>query len=221
MGFARWCTADPQTKECEPRRFRSSERTATMGSASPSGRSPLSALFLIRSECVRLPCPKLPEVETMVRGIRAAVESRKLLDVELPPCAYRPISIAPAFEEIRERVAGRRVSRCVRRAKRVVLELESGRRVCHRAAHDGADAVGRSTRSGTLAVLLAVGGERRDGGARDQVRPRSRVGQPGRRRRPVTCGFGIGGDWDDPAVGRRGAARACAAPANWGRTRWR
>ncbi len=101
----------------------------------------------------------------MVRGIRAAVESRKLLDVELPPCAYRPISIAPAFEEIRERVAGRRVSRVFRRAKRVVLELDTGDAFVIEPRMTGLMLLADPPDPEHLRFCWRLGGERRDEGS--------------------------------------------------------
>jgi formamidopyrimidine-DNA glycosylase len=115
--------------------------------------------------------PELPEVETMVRGIRAAVEGRRLLGVELPPCAYRPISIAPAFEEIRERVAGRRVSTVFRRAKRVVLELESGDAFVIEPRMTGLMLLADPPDPEHLRFCWRLGEGGETGGARDHVRP--------------------------------------------------
>jgi formamidopyrimidine-DNA glycosylase len=70
--------------------------------------------------------PELPEVETMVRGIRPHVVGREI--VEFVPCRSpcRPISITPGPRAIARRVAGQVVVDARRRAKRVVLELSSG-----------------------------------------------------------------------------------------------
>ena len=62
----------------------------------------------------------------MVRGIRPWVEGRQLEDVVRPLCRCKPIAIQPAFSELRKRVKGRVVDRVWRRAKRIVLELNSG-----------------------------------------------------------------------------------------------
>ena len=70
--------------------------------------------------------PELPEVETMVRGVRPHVEGRRLHAVRRCRCAYRPISISPTIRAIQQRVANARVGRVVRIAKRVVLELTTG-----------------------------------------------------------------------------------------------
>lgn len=70
--------------------------------------------------------PELPEVETMVRGIRPFVEGRVIRDVRLCPCDCRPLDITPTFSRLSKRLAGQRVSRVARRAKRVLLELQSG-----------------------------------------------------------------------------------------------
>ena len=70
--------------------------------------------------------PELPEVETMVRGIRPAVEGRTLRAVRACPCACRPITVLPGLAAIDRRTHGQRVERVRRLAKRVLLELASG-----------------------------------------------------------------------------------------------
>ncbi|MEZ5941051.1 MAG: bifunctional DNA-formamidopyrimidine glycosylase/DNA-(apurinic or apyrimidinic site) lyase [Planctomycetaceae bacterium] len=70
--------------------------------------------------------PELPEVETMVRGVRPYVEGRPLIDVRLPRCLKKPISLTPDMRAIRKQCVGQVVSRVFRRAKRIVIELESG-----------------------------------------------------------------------------------------------
>jgi len=70
--------------------------------------------------------PELPEVETMVRGIRDAVEGHSITDFRRCPCACKPIATQPEMDEIRELVVDRTITKVWRRAKRVVLELEDG-----------------------------------------------------------------------------------------------
>ncbi|MEX0714961.1 MAG: bifunctional DNA-formamidopyrimidine glycosylase/DNA-(apurinic or apyrimidinic site) lyase [Planctomycetaceae bacterium] len=70
--------------------------------------------------------PELPEVETMVRGIRPHVEGRVLAGVRKCACSCRPLSIAPEWRALRRRAAGQRVVAVRRVAKRIVLELGSG-----------------------------------------------------------------------------------------------
>jgi len=70
--------------------------------------------------------PELPEVETMVRGIRPHLTGRKLLAVRACPCACRPMQIEPAVETMHARVQGTSIRDVRRRAKRVVMELSSG-----------------------------------------------------------------------------------------------
>ena len=70
--------------------------------------------------------PELPEVETMVRGIRPSVEGLRIAAFEACPCACRPLTIRPALTLIAEQVAGQKIVEVTRRAKRVVLRLESG-----------------------------------------------------------------------------------------------
>ncbi len=70
--------------------------------------------------------PELPEVETMVRGIRPHMQGRKLLAFRACPCDCKPMTIEPSLPTIAKRVAGLTVSEVRRRAKRVVLVLSSG-----------------------------------------------------------------------------------------------
>lgn len=70
--------------------------------------------------------PELPEVETMVRGIRAAVVQRRIVDVRLCPTPCRPITLSPAFPEFAQHQRGRRVTSVERAGKRVVLYLSDG-----------------------------------------------------------------------------------------------
>lgn len=70
--------------------------------------------------------PELPEVETMVRGIRPFVEGRTIARVLACGCRCRPITMSPGLKQIARRTVGRRVAAVRRIAKRVVLELDSG-----------------------------------------------------------------------------------------------
>ena len=71
--------------------------------------------------------PELPEVETMVRGIRSACENSTLQRFLECPCDCRPLKISPAFGEFAEQVQGRTVKTVFRRAKRIVFKLASER----------------------------------------------------------------------------------------------
>jgi len=70
--------------------------------------------------------PELPEVETMVRGIRETVRGAVLEEVVLCPCRCKPMLIEPKLTTIQKRTHNLRVSDVRRRAKRVVIELENG-----------------------------------------------------------------------------------------------
>jgi formamidopyrimidine-DNA glycosylase len=72
--------------------------------------------------------PELPEVETMRRGILAAVGSR-ILRVEKLKCPRKPIRIEPAIATLRKRVQGRRIAAVDRLGKRVVIRLDSDDRL--------------------------------------------------------------------------------------------
>lgn len=68
--------------------------------------------------------PELPEVETMVRGIRSAVEGRVIAEFEECPNRCRPLTMRPSLAVQRGRVRGRRIVEVRRRAKRIMLVLE-------------------------------------------------------------------------------------------------
>lgn len=70
--------------------------------------------------------PELPEVETMVRGIRPYVAGRRIDNVIRPRCTRRPIALRPSFRSLRNRCVGRTVVSVERFAKRVLLRLSSG-----------------------------------------------------------------------------------------------
>ncbi|MEZ6145791.1 MAG: bifunctional DNA-formamidopyrimidine glycosylase/DNA-(apurinic or apyrimidinic site) lyase [Planctomycetaceae bacterium] len=70
--------------------------------------------------------PELPEVETMVRGLRPHVEGRRILTAARCRCRYRPIDISPESRVIARRANGQLITEVRRMAKRVILELESG-----------------------------------------------------------------------------------------------
>lgn len=69
--------------------------------------------------------PELPEVETMVRGIREVVEGQVISDFRKCPCSCKPISLKPGLKSIRSRVIDQTIVSVRRLAKRVVLDLES------------------------------------------------------------------------------------------------
>ena len=68
--------------------------------------------------------PELPEVETMVRGLRPELGGRTILQMEFCPCSRRPIAVSPDVRHFRTRVRNREISAVHRLAKRVVVELE-------------------------------------------------------------------------------------------------
>ena len=70
--------------------------------------------------------PELPEVETMVRGIRAAVEGRVLESYRRCRCRLRPLEISPEPRRIAAVARGQTFTSVRRVAKRVVLELSGG-----------------------------------------------------------------------------------------------
>ena len=69
--------------------------------------------------------PELPEVETMVRGIRPYLEGRTIVTLERCRCPCKPIALSPSLRTMRRHARGRKVEHVRRVAKRVVLELDS------------------------------------------------------------------------------------------------
>lgn len=70
--------------------------------------------------------PELPEVETMVRGIRDVLTGARLVDVQIPECHCRPISMDPEFPTIQVLSRDQKITQVTRRAKRILIHLESG-----------------------------------------------------------------------------------------------
>ena len=70
--------------------------------------------------------PELPEVETMVRGIRSDCVGRRIERTLFPPCPCRPIQISPSRRTLITRTEGRTITEIRRLAKRVVLQMDSG-----------------------------------------------------------------------------------------------
>lgn len=73
--------------------------------------------------------PELPEVETMVRGIREYVEGRTIRQIRRCRCRCRPIRIAPTITKLQARSRGTTIVAVNRFAKRVVLELDNQDRI--------------------------------------------------------------------------------------------
>lgn len=70
--------------------------------------------------------PELPEVETMVRGIRQHVAGRKIRKFRDCGCRCKPLSLRPDLPELTRRLTGQTVSDIRRLGKRVVLDLQDG-----------------------------------------------------------------------------------------------
>jgi formamidopyrimidine-DNA glycosylase len=70
--------------------------------------------------------PELPEVETMVRGIRPFVEGRAVKAMLRCRCSCKPISIRPRFELLAKRLINRRIDSVRRLGKRIVLGVSDG-----------------------------------------------------------------------------------------------
>lgn len=73
--------------------------------------------------------PELPEVETMVRGIRADCVGRRIERTLFPPCPCRPIQIRPDRRTLITETEGQTITDIWRLAKRIVLKLDSGQQI--------------------------------------------------------------------------------------------
>ncbi len=73
--------------------------------------------------------PELPEVETMVRGIRDTMIGRKLKSLESVPCKCKPITMEPSLGRIRKKIEGSRIESVERFAKRIVIRHSTGHRL--------------------------------------------------------------------------------------------
>lgn len=104
--------------------------------------------------------PELPEVETMVRGIRPAVEGRRIAAVRMCPNECRPIAISPAFPEFARRQAGQTVTAVRRVAKRVVLDLSNGANVAIEPRMTGLVLLGEAPDVGHLRLEWRFAGRR-------------------------------------------------------------
>ncbi len=70
--------------------------------------------------------PELPEVETMVRGIRPHLIGRAVRQVDVCANECKPISITPSIRRIQKRLVGQQVSAVRRLGKRAVLDVSDG-----------------------------------------------------------------------------------------------
>src|SRR3954454_22150269 len=77
-----------------------------------------------RSSAGRITMPELPEVETMVRGLRPALQGRFVDRLEV----HDPFLVQGCeAQELERRVCGVAVAEVVRRGKWVVISLSDGR----------------------------------------------------------------------------------------------
>src|SRR5215467_3033579 len=73
--------------------------------------------------------PELPEVETVVRGLRAPLEGRTITSAIFPQDPGRMTNIAP--QQIAQRIAGQRVNAINRRAKYLLFKLDADTLIVH------------------------------------------------------------------------------------------
>jgi formamidopyrimidine-DNA glycosylase len=101
--------------------------------------------------------PELPEVETMRRGILAAVGSW-VTAVEKLRCQRLPIEIKPAMPSFRRRVVGRTIVEIGRAGKRVVIWLDSGDAIVIEPRMAGLVLVGDAPTKGHLRWRMGLAG---------------------------------------------------------------
>ena len=82
--------------------------------------------FTLAPDRLPLSMPELPEVETMVSGIRPFVEGRRIKRLKRCKTHCRPISIAPTFARLAKKIEDQTVTAARRLGKRVVLDLTNG-----------------------------------------------------------------------------------------------
>ena len=68
--------------------------------------------------------PELPEVETMVRGVRPVAEGRIIAEMEFCPCDRQPLQVTPAPARFMKQVRQMLITRVHRLAKRIVIDLQ-------------------------------------------------------------------------------------------------
>ncbi len=68
--------------------------------------------------------PELPEVETMVRGVRADLVGRRILGASFCRCCCRPIQVVPGRSRFRRALTDRVIQDVRRLAKRIVISLD-------------------------------------------------------------------------------------------------
>ena len=71
--------------------------------------------------------PELPEVETMVRGIRNHLVGRQIQATRFCRCYCKPIQITPSKQKFRQALRNSRIHAVERLAKRVVITLDHSR----------------------------------------------------------------------------------------------
>lgn len=71
--------------------------------------------------------PELPEVETMVRGIRPHVQGRVVSAVRRCRCKRKPLTISPSFRTFAGKIKNATIATVRRVAKRVVLDFSNDR----------------------------------------------------------------------------------------------
>jgi len=68
--------------------------------------------------------PELPEVETMVRGVRDHLIDRRIQATRFCRCTRKPIQISPSRPQFRRILKDRKILNVKRLAKRIVIELD-------------------------------------------------------------------------------------------------
>lgn len=99
--------------------------------------------------------PELPEVETMRRGILPAIQG-EIAGAVLPKNRYRPLSISPAFAQLRKQIVGTTILDVQRLGKRVLMVLSSDRFLVFQPKMAGLLLVGEPPTSEHVRIRLQI-----------------------------------------------------------------
>jgi formamidopyrimidine-DNA glycosylase len=88
--------------------------------------------------------PELPEVETIARGLKRAIVGKRIASVEV---RLAKMAVAPAGVAFGRALEGERITAVYRRAKYVVMELDSGRKLVTSLRMTGRLVVGHGRRA--------------------------------------------------------------------------
>lgn len=105
--------------------------------------------------------PELPEVETMVRGVREAMIGRTVIELKMVPCECKPIQIKPRLGTIQKRLKDQQITAVDRLAKRIVISHANGHRLVLEPRMTGLMLLGDPPDPDHLRLKWTLGGRKR------------------------------------------------------------